>query len=182
MMSAEGPRERRWYAQLGRRALEAIERSEALTIARLHGHVVGGGLVLALGCDFRLAAEGTRISLPEVDLGLPLTWGATPRLIREIGSARAREMILGCEVIDAQQALDWGLVHRQVPEAELDSLVDDWANRYAQKPEAAIHMAKTQLRAYLASQVLGDVTEGDGDLLIGASTMGTGRKHFGAKA
>src|SRR6187401_2659057 len=76
---------RRHAAQVGLRALEAIERSEAITIARLHGHVIGGGLVLALGCDLRVAAATTSFHIPEVDLGVPLTWGAAPRLAREIG-------------------------------------------------------------------------------------------------
>src|SRR5689334_21292046 len=74
-------RERRWVAQIGLRAARAVEDCEAVTIARLHGHVIGGGVVLATACDFRVAAEDTTLHVPEVDLGIPLTWGATPRLI-----------------------------------------------------------------------------------------------------
>ena len=103
MRRSEGAseRERRYTAQLGRRACAAIEALEAVTIARLHGHVLGGGLALALACDFRLAAENARLGLPEVDLGVPLTWGATPRLIHEIGAARARELLLLGDVSEA---------------------------------------------------------------------------------
>jgi hypothetical protein len=92
---------RRHAAQVGLRALEAIERCEAITIARLHGHVIGGGLVLALGCDLRVAAAGASFHIPEVDLGVPLTWGAAPRLAREVGLARAKELILLCDRFDA---------------------------------------------------------------------------------
>ena len=89
-------RERRYVSQIGLRACRAIEEVEAVTIARVHGHAIGGGLALALACDFRIAAEGTLFHVPEVDLGIPLTWGATPRLIQEVGAARARELILLC--------------------------------------------------------------------------------------
>jgi enoyl-CoA hydratase/carnithine racemase len=162
-------RERRYVAQLGRRVLDAIERLEAITIARLHGHVIGAGVVLALGCDLRIAAASTRFAIPEVDLGIPLTWGAVPRLVREVGAARAKELILLCDRIEAADALRIGLVNRVVPDAELDAAVDDWAARLAAKPLAALHMTKTQFRAYGRAAVLGDVTEGDGDLLAAAS-------------
>jgi len=168
-------RQRRYVAQLGRRVLEALERLEAITIARLHGHVIGAGVVLALGCDLRVAAASTQLAIPEVDLGIPLTWGAVPRLIREVGAARAKELILLCERIDAAEALRLGLVNRVVPDADLDRTVDDWAQRLAAKPRAALHMTKTQFRAYGKAAVLGDVTESDGDLLAAASAEDPGR-------
>lgn len=167
--AGKNARERRYVAQLGRRVLEAIERLEAITIARLHGHVIGAGVVLALGCDLRVAAATTHFAIPEVDLGIPLTWGAVPRLIREVGAARAKELILLCDRIDAGEALRLGLVSRVVADTELDTVVDDWAQRLAAKPRGALHMTKTQFRAYGKMAVLGDVTEGDGDLLAAAS-------------
>jgi enoyl-CoA hydratase/carnithine racemase len=149
-----------------------------VTIARLHGHVLGGGLALALACDFRLAAAGTRLGLPEVDLGVPLTWGAAPRLIHEIGAARARELLLLCDAIDAERAEQIGLVHRVLAADALDGAVREWAERLAAKPETAVHMTKTQLRAYAQRAVLGDVSESDGDLLLGASRVGAAREAF----
>lgn len=177
--SGASERARRHAAQVGLRAARAIEECEALTIARLHGHAIGGGVVLALACDFRIAAEDTVFAVPEVDLGIPLTWGAVPRLAHEIGAARAREAILLCERFDARRAEAWGVVHRAVPAAELDAMVDDWARRLAAKPEIAVHMTKTQLRAYARTARLGDVTEGDGDLLAAASRLGAARRTFG---
>ena len=167
--ATNNPRERRYAAQLGRRALEALERLEAITIARLHGHVIGAGGVLALGCDLRVAARTTRFAIPEVDLGIPLSWGAVPRLAREVGASRAKELILLCERFDAAEAMRLGLVNRVVDDDALDATVDDWALRLAAKPRAAIHMTKTQFRAYGKTAVLGDVTESDGDLLAAAS-------------
>jgi enoyl-CoA hydratase/carnithine racemase len=168
--SGASPRERRWTSQLGRRALEAIERCEAITIARLHGHVVGGGVVLAMACDFRLAAESTLLHVPEVDLGVPLTWGAVPRLIRELGMARAKELILLCDRIDAARAERLGLVNAVVADDALDATVATWAGRLAAKPSWAVHMTKTQFQAYGRSLPLGDVTSTDGDLLAAATS------------
>jgi len=176
--SGAGERERRYAAQIGRRASRALELCEVVTIARVHGHAIGGGLVLAACCDFRLAAEDAIFSLPEVDLGIPLTWGATPRLAHEIGAARARELILMCDRLDGREAESWGLVHRAVPLQSLDATVDAWAERLAQKPEVAVHMTKTQLRAYARAAFLGDVTESDGDLLSESSRTGVARAAF----
>jgi enoyl-CoA hydratase/carnithine racemase len=119
--------------------------------------------------------------VPEVDLGIPLTWGATPRLIHELGAARARELILLCERVDAAEAHRIGLVHRVVPLAELDAAVDALAARLAAKPETAVHMTKTQFRAYAHRAALGDVTETDGDQLIAASRSEIARRSFPTK-
>lgn len=173
------PRERRWIAQLGRRAAQAIEACEVPTVARLHGHVVGGAAVLALSCDFRVASDDVSIWIPEVDLGIPLTWGAVPLLIRECGMARAREAIVLCDRIGAIDAERWGMVHRVVPPAGLDIAVDEWATRLASKPGAAIAMTKSQFRAYAAVARLGDLTELDGDLLIGSQGSAEARAAFG---
>jgi enoyl-CoA hydratase/carnithine racemase len=113
-----------------------------------------------------------------VDLGLPLTWGAVPRLVAEIGAARARELILLCDRIDAGTAERWGLVHRVVPEGQLDACIADWAQRLAAKPEVAVHMTKSQLRAQSLRGLLGDVSETDGDLLLGASRSAAARASF----
>jgi enoyl-CoA hydratase/carnithine racemase len=166
-------RARRHASQVGLRACRAIEDAEIVTIARIHGHAVGGGVALALACDFRIAADDAIFHVPEVDLGIPLTWGATARLIHELGAARAREAILLCDRFDAAQAASWGAVHRAVPLAELDATVDAWAQRIAAKPEVAVHMAKSQLRAHGLLARLGDLTELDGDLLQSASRLTT---------
>jgi enoyl-CoA hydratase/carnithine racemase len=167
--SGAGPRERRHAALLGRRAVEAIERSEAVTIARLHGHVIGGAVLLALACDLRVAAEDASFQIPEVDIGIPLTWGGVPRLVAAVGAARARELVLLCDRFDAVAAERWGVVNRVVPAANLDATVADWAHRLAAKPPWAVHMTKSQFRAYARTVPLGDATEMDGDLLTLAS-------------
>lgn len=171
-------RERRYTALLGRRVLDAIESADAITIARLHGHVIGGAVLLALACDLRIASASTSFWIPEVDLGVPLTWGGAPRLAREVGAARARELILLSDRFDASSAERWGLVNRVVPDEGLDAAVDEWAQRLASKPPWALHMTKSQFRAYGRTTVLGDVTEMDGDLLLGASAEDPARFLF----
>lgn len=173
-------RERRHASQIGRRAARAIEEAAVPTIARIHGYAIGGGVVLAAACDFRVAAEGAWLHVPEVDLGIPLTWGGTPRLVQEIGAARARELILLCERVDAATAERWGLLHRVVPAAGLDDAVDAIARRIAAKPEIAVDMTRTQLLAYARRSALGDVTETDGDVLMAASRVGAARRSFPA--
>jgi enoyl-CoA hydratase/carnithine racemase len=171
-------REKRWRSQAGRRACQAIEDAEVVTVARLHGHAIGGGSCLAMACDFRVAAEGTKLRLPEIDLGLPLTWGAVPRLLNEIGMARTRELLMLCEDVEADTALAWGMLHRVVPESALDEEVDALAKKLASKPEMAIYMSKTQLRSYARSSSLGDVSENDGDILQTALRAAAGAGRF----
>jgi len=176
--SGATPRERRHASQLGLRAARAVERAEPLTLARVHGHAVGGGFVLALACDFRIATEDASFHVPEVELGVPLTWGGVPRLIHEVGAARAREILLRCDRFDGRRAEAWGVAHRAVPAPALDAEVEAWVARLAAMPEVAVHMTKTQLRAYAARAALGDVAESDGDLLVEASRGGPAREKF----
>ncbi len=174
----ESDRERRWLGQLGRRACRAIEDCDVLTVARIHGHAVGGGCCFSIACDFRVAAEDAMLRVPEVDLGLPLTWGATSRLIHEIGAARAREVLLLCEDIPAATAQAWGMVHRIAPLSELDAEVDRLVASLLSKPQLAVHMTKTQLRAYSRVNALGDVSETDGDIFQQSMQSSDTAKRF----
>ncbi len=174
-------RERHWLAGLGNRALEAIESSEAVTIARIQGHAIGGGVLLATACDFRIAAEGTRFYFPEVELASPLDWRGVPRMIREIGPVRAREMVMLSERVDAAVAERWHLVNRVVPADQLDGAVRDLAERAAGRPEISIQMSKAQFRAYAASQVLGDATIFETNLMLEALAGEQARANFGVR-
>ncbi len=101
----------RHAADAGRRMAEAIEGMQAVTIAAIHGHCVGGGVVLAAACDLRVAAASTRFAIPEVDLGIPLAWGGIQRLVREIGPAATRELVMTCRPFTAQEAHVRGMVN-----------------------------------------------------------------------
>ena len=170
-------RERRWASQVGHRACTAIANCEIPTIARVQGWCIGGGLGLAVSCMFRIASVDARFSIPEVDLGIPLSWGCTPRLIDEIGAAKAREMIMMCDPIDATEAERLHLVNRVVADDDLDAVVNDWADRLVAKPEIAVHGTVTQFRSYAHRATLGNVTETDGDVLMGASRTSAARNN-----
>lgn len=120
---------------LGRHMAEALDQIRAVTIARIHGHCVGGGLVLAAGCDLRVATESTRFSIPELDLGIPLAWGGIPRLVREIGPAMTKELVLTCRPFTAAEAHALRFLNRVVPDdaldAEVQSLVDQLLTKSA---------------------------------------------------
>jgi enoyl-CoA hydratase/carnithine racemase len=114
-------------ADAGREMADAIEAMRAVTIASLHGHCVGGGVVLAAACDLRVASASTRFSIPEVDLGIPLAWGGIPRLVREIGPALTKELVMTCRPFSAAEAQAAGFVNRVVADtdrhAEVEALV-----------------------------------------------------------
>jgi enoyl-CoA hydratase/carnithine racemase len=96
-----------------------VERCSLPVIALLHGHCLGLGMELALACDFRIAAEDTRLGLPEAKLGLIPDVGGTTRLTRLIGVARAKEYIMTGREFDLQCAQQWGLVNHVVAADQL---------------------------------------------------------------
>lgn len=137
----------------GRRMADAIEDMRAVAIAQIHGHCIGGGLVLAAACDMRFAAEGTRFAIPEVDLGIPLAWGGIPRLVREIGPALTKELVMTCRPFFADEALRAGFLNRVVPPEQLEDAVDDLAGTIAAKPRYAVQATKSGTNAVTAHAV-----------------------------
>jgi enoyl-CoA hydratase/carnithine racemase len=114
-------------------------------IAAVHEHAVGAGAEFALGCDLVVAAEGTRFRFPEVGIGLSVTGGLTKLLPLFVGPAKAKELLLLGEPIDAQKALRLGLVNRIVPPSQLMDAVLDWARRLASQPRLSTALAKAAL-------------------------------------
>ncbi len=147
---------------------DAVEAMEAVTIARLHGHCVGGGVVLAAACDLRVAAVGTRFSIPEVDLGIPLAWGGIPRLVREIGPAFTKELVMTCRPFDAEEARNLGLVNRVVPSESLDAEVDALARELAAKAALPIRATKQHVDAITSAMVGRDRAWSDAHALVSA--------------
>ena len=139
--------------QQGWRMARALDEMRAVTVARLHGWCVGGGLVVAAGCDLRIAADTARFSIPEVDLGIPLAWGGIPRLVREIGPALTKELVMTCRPFDAHEAKQAGFVNRVVPEAELDEAVEVLVQQLVAKPKLALLETKSHVNAVTESMV-----------------------------
>jgi len=158
----------RHAADAGRRMADAVEGIEAVTIARLHGHCVGGGVVLAAACDLRVAAEGTRFSIPEVDLGIPLAWGGIPRLVREIGPAATKELVLTCRAFSPEEAQRLGLVNRLVPADRLDAGVEGLSAGLAAKAAFPLRATTRHVDAVTAAAVGIDRAWSDADALLTA--------------
>jgi len=154
-------------ADAGRIMADALEDMRALSIARIQGWCVGGGLVVAAACDLRVAAESARFSIPEVDLGIPLAWGGIPRLVREIGPALTKELVITCREFDSLEARAAGFLNRVVPEAELDQCVQELASQVAAKPVIPVAATKAHVNA-VTSQMVGTMRAwSDADSLIG---------------
>lgn len=133
-------------ADLGRRMAEALEGMNALAIAQIQGHCVGGGLVLAAACDLRLASDDARFAIPEVDLGIPLAWGGIPRMVREIGPAMTKELVLTCRPFTAQEAQMVGFLNRVVNGDSLVTEVEELAQSLLAKAPSLIRTTKRQVR------------------------------------
>ena len=122
---------------------EAIRRLPLPVVARLHGAVIGAGLEIAAACDLRIAAEGTRFSMPEVRLGIPSVVEAAllPRLM---GSGRAAWLVLTGEAIDARRAREWGLIE----EVGGDDAVEVLVRSLMKSDPGALRMQKQLLQLW----------------------------------
>lgn len=127
-----------------RTTIRALEDVPVPTIARLHGHVLGGALELVLACDLRIAAASCRLGMPEITVGIPSVIQAAllPGLI---GWGRTAELLLGGRPIEATEAERWGLVNRAVEEEALDREVEGWVDRLLALPADALRLQKALL-------------------------------------
>ena len=167
---AAGPQPHTWRArrhEAGRwqRVLDAWERLPQVTVAALHGPVVGGAALLAMACDLRVAATDLAFSIPELALGIPLTWAGLPRLVREIGMPRTRDLVMTGRVVGAAEALSWGVATMVVPESDLAAKVDEVVTGLIAQPDEPLAMTKDALAAIGRLQANLDVGWADADLL-----------------
>lgn len=123
-------------------AFAAIETFPAPTIAAIQGIATGGGLELALACDFRIAAKDSKIGLTETRIGLIPGAGGTQRLTRVAGKAVALRMILAGEIVSGEEAARIGVVHEAVETAEVDTKAITLATALAAMPVQALRSAK----------------------------------------
>jgi enoyl-CoA hydratase/carnithine racemase len=154
--------ERRTLTALGERMCQAWEDIAAPTICAIEGHCIGGGAALAVALDWRVISSSSWFWLPEVALGIPLGWGALPRLVRLLGPARAKRFIILGERFSAQQALDWSLADDVVAPGQADEAALKLARRVVELPEAPVKMSKQAVNAtanalnHLASYMVSD--------------------------
>ena len=129
------------------------------TIAAVAGYALGGGMENMLLCDLRIAADNAHFALPEIKVGIFPGGGATQRLVQNISIARAKEMIFFGESIDAQTALDFGLVNKVVPLQELMPTAMEWAEKLCRRPPLAIRAAKRSINDAWSSDIYAGMEE-----------------------
>ncbi len=142
---ARRPRDYWKYMGLFAECHDALRNIGKPTIARLNGIVAGGGNEFNMACDLAVAADDITIRQVGTRVGSVAAGGATQWLPILIGDRRAREMLFTCEPISAAQALEWGLVNRVVPRAELDEAVDELARKLVEKFPECLRYTKQQV-------------------------------------
>jgi enoyl-CoA hydratase len=132
-----------------------IENLSKPVIAAVNGFALGGGLELAMACHFRIASENAKMGLPEVSLGVIPGYGGTQRLPQLIGKGRAMELIMTASMIDANQALKYGLVNHVTTQEELLPLCEKVANKISNNSSVAISGAIKAINANFKDGVNG---------------------------
>jgi len=130
------------FSRGGQKTFGKIEEMSKPVIAAINGYALGGGLELALACDLRIAAEHAELGSTEINLGLIPGWGGTQRLVRIVGLAKAKEMLLMGNRLKADEALRIGLVHKVVHFEKLKDEVRMIAKKLAEGPPIAMKYAK----------------------------------------
>lgn len=128
----------------GPKMCAAWERMEQVTIAAIEGFAIGGGAALAVSLDFRICGRGAHFRIPEVELGMNMSWGSIPRMVALMGPARTKQaVILASDRISADQALAWGLVEEVVEDGATLAAAMAFASRIAEQPPLPVRMSKT---------------------------------------
>jgi len=138
---------RREIASLGYRMCKAWEELPQIAIVAIEGYAVGGALALSLACDWRVMADDAFVSLPEIALGIPLTWGTLGRLTTLVGPARAKRLTILCERFGAAQALALGLVDYTATKGQALATARQVAAQTLAMPAAAVRMSKETINA-----------------------------------
>ena len=146
----------RAYNRSAEEATEALRHVGKPTIAMIRGFCIGGGVSVALSCDLRIAAEGSRFGVPAAKLGLGYEFGGVRKLVEVVGPAYAKEIFYTARQFSAGEALAMGLINRLVPAADLEARVRECAETIAANAPLTIASIKT-----LIDQVLRDESERD---------------------
>lgn len=141
-MAAMSAFEGQEFARKGQRVMLFMEKMKKPVIAAVNGYALGGGLELALACDFIYAAEKARFGFPEVTLGIMPGFGGTQNLARLIGPNRANEMVFTGKMLTAQQAVEWGIVNALFSAEELPVKVMETARLIANNGMLGVASAK----------------------------------------
>ena len=160
MGGAEGnisPQDSMRLGQLsGQDFIRRLESLEQITIAAVNGICLGAGFVVAHGCDFIIASENAKFGIPETNVGLFYTWACTPRLTHIVGASKAKEMIMTCGLVDAEEALRIGLAIKVVSPDQLMDAAHEMIAKIAVRAPIAVRIAKKIANAATAANI-GDI-------------------------
>lgn len=148
-LSTLNPVNAKHFASRGHKLMMKIEALPIPVIAAVNGFALGGGLELALACDFVYAADNAKVGQPEINLGIIPGFGGTQRLARIVGRNLAKEMILTGMMLSAGEAERKGIVNRVVPASELMDAVRKTAQAMAEKGRFSLHAAKQAINTGL---------------------------------
>jgi enoyl-CoA hydratase/carnithine racemase len=144
---------------------------DQISFAALRGSAYGAGMAIAMTCDFRVMSDNAIVNLPETNLSMFLTYGSTPRLVKAVGLARAKEMILFAQDWTAEQCLAAGAVERVVPEEQVRPTINGMIEVLRQRDWSAIRVAKQVANAAAAVQ-FGDMVMSEPELVAATLTGG----------
>ena len=171
--------EERARATIGNRSAAALEGLPQVTIAAVNGLAIGGAVVFLACCDIRLAAESAWFSIPEVDLDIALTWNALPRIMRELGPARTKELVMTCDRFSSEEALRWGFLNHRVPDNDLAPKARALAAKLLAKDPMSLAMTKSATNALANAMVPVEPTHNDADYLVLGRLLADERRRQG---
>ena len=148
--------EQREAVRLGPDLCQAWADLEQITIAAIERFCIGGGLAIAVSCDHRVASSSAHFRLPEIPLGMNMSWRSIPRIVSLIGPSRAKELVILGQKVDADKAIQWGLIDRLAEPGLAISQARELARSYSALPPLPARMAKEAINA--SAQPLGYAT------------------------
>lgn len=134
--------ERREMLRVGPDMCDAWEALDQVTIAAIEGFCIGGGVALAVACDFRIAGRSAHFRLPEIPLGMNMSWHTQPRLVNLLGPSRAKQLTIFGEKVSAEKAERWGLADEICDDGSALDVARRWAGKVGALPPVAVRMAK----------------------------------------
>ena len=138
--------ERRRALRIGPNMCRAWYEMDQVTIAAIEGHCIGGGVALSVSLDFRFCGQSAHFRVPEVELGMNMSWGSVPRILQLIGPARTKQaVILASEKISSAEAYEWGLVEKVAPDGQVLAEAMAFAEKIAAMPPLPVTMIKTSV-------------------------------------
>ena len=159
----------RRHVRVGPRLTRAWQEMEQVTIGAIEGFCVGGGVALAVALDFRVMARNAHLRVPEIALGMSMSWQSIPRMLHLMGPARTKQaVIIADERISAEEAREWGLVEQVAEPGKAFEAAMALAKKVARQPPIAVSMTKHTVNRL--AHALDDLTSHmDGDQFVLAS-------------